>query len=66
MQTCKITGANTVLSTEALALDNSDFEDSLQYVCARSEGCDVIISNDKRFYQGEIDVLNSDIFIDNY
>ena len=66
VQTCKITGANNALSSEALALDNSDFEDSLQYVCAKSEGCDYIISNDKRFYQGEIDVLNSDKFVDGF
>lgn len=36
-----------------------DLEDILQYVCAKKEKCNLIISNDKKFYKGEIEVLSS-------
>ena len=41
-------------------------EDSLQYVCAKYENCDQIITNDKGFYNGELKTLNSVEFIDKY
>jgi predicted nucleic acid-binding protein len=63
VQDCKVIGADNNLSIEALNLDNSDFEDSLQYVCAKNSGCEYIISNDKSFYRGEIEVLSSSEFV---
>jgi len=63
VQDCKVVGADNNLSMEALNLDNSDFEDSLQYICAKNSGCEYIISNDKKFYHGEIEVLSSSEFV---
>jgi len=63
VQNCKVIGADNNLSIEALDLDNNDFEDSLQYVCAKNSGCEYIISNDKKFYHGEIEVLSSSEFV---
>ncbi len=66
VKNCKIVGANNKISNDALNLDNNDFEDSLQYVCAKYENCDQIITNDKGFYNGELKTLNSVEFIDKY
>ena len=37
----------------------SDLEDTIQFVMARKEKCDYIISNDKGFYSHEIPLLSS-------
>ena len=37
----------------------SDLEDTIQYVMARKERCDYIITNDKQFYSYEIPLLSS-------
>ena len=66
VQNCKIVGANNELSMEALALDNNDFEDSLQYVCAKHERCEQIITHDKGFYLGDIDIVSSSEFVDGF
>lgn len=36
---------------------SSDFEDVLQYVCAKKFDCDVILTNDKSFYSQDIRVI---------
>jgi len=36
-----------------------DLEDTLQYVLARKEGCQLILSNDENFYSPDIEVLNT-------
>ncbi len=59
---CKVLGMNNALSLEALEIESSDFEDALQFVAAKSEGCEVIISNDKRFYSQDIPVVASSDF----
>ena len=66
IQNCKIVGADNKLSLEAVDLDNNDIEDSLQYVCAKNEGCEKIITNDKGFYVGEIEVVGSEKFVDGF
>ena len=43
-----------------------DLEDTLQYVLAQKENCDMIISNDKRFASKEIELLSSEAFIKKY
>lgn len=49
---------------KALALRAKDFEDSLQYFCAQSAQCDVIITrNEKDFDFSEITVLSPDLFL---
>jgi len=37
----------------------SDLEDTIQYVMARKEKCDYIITNDKSFASGDVPVLSS-------
>ncbi|CAA6801354.1 MAG: Ribonuclease [uncultured Sulfurovum sp.] len=37
-----------------------DLEDTIQYVMARKEGCDYIITNDKAFASGDVPVLSSE------
>ncbi len=39
-----------------------DLEDTMQYILAKKEGCDVIISNDKEFYASDIKVVSSQEF----
>ncbi|MDQ7068239.1 MAG: PIN domain-containing protein [Sulfurimonas sp.] len=42
--------------------DYNDLEDTLQYVLAQESGCDIIISNDKKFVSKEIKLLNAQNF----
>ena len=51
---------------EALAIDNNDLEDNLQYVRAINSKATLIISNDIKFYQGKIEVMNSRAFVEKY
>jgi predicted nucleic acid-binding protein len=46
--------------------DYVDFEDSIQYIMARNEGCDVIVSNDKNFVSKEIFCLSSEQFVERH
>lgn len=43
-----------------------DFEDALQYVLAKKEKCDLIISNDNDFYSPDILTLSSKDFYEKY
>ena len=43
-----------------------DLEDTLQYVLAQKENCELIISNDNRFMSKEIELLSSEAFIKKY
>ena len=65
-QSFTVIGADNKMFDIALKLDNHDLEDSVQYVCAHTEQCNVIVSNDKKFYSGELDVLNSTAFVQRY
>lgn len=38
--------------------EKDDFEDVLQYVCAKKGECRAIVTNDKGFYRGEIDLIS--------
>ncbi len=66
VKNCKITSVSNDLSLEALILDNNDFEDSLQYVCAKNEACEQIVTNDKGFYLGELEVVSSVGFVEGF
>lgn len=66
VKNCKITSVSNDLSLEALTLDNNDFEDSLQYVCAKNEACEQIVTNDKGFYVGELEVVSSVGFVEGF
>jgi len=65
-QTCVITGASNSMIRDALAIDNSDLEDNLQYLMAKESRCEVIITNDKNFYSKDIEILSSLEFLDRY
>ena len=61
-----IVGADNKVFKLAFNIDNHDLEDTVQYVCASVEKCDVIVSNDKRFYRGDVEVLGSLEFVEKY
>ncbi len=47
-----------------LALEKDlDFEDVLQCLCAKAHGCDVLITNDKKFYDCGLEISSSEVFI---
>ncbi len=65
--TFTIVGPDNAIIDEALALKNSDFEDSVQFIVAKNLACDVIVTNDKDFVQNsEIEVLSSKQFLEKY
>ncbi len=43
-----------------------DLEDTLQYILAQKAKCDLIISNDARFYSKEIELMSSSEFVQKY
>ena len=46
--------------------DYSDFEDTIQYIMALENKCDVIVTNDKRFVGKEFRVLSSGAFVEEF
>lgn len=62
----KIVGADNNIINKALEIDNNDLEDNIQYLLAISYSCDYIITNDKRFYQGEIETMSSSSFVNRF
>ena len=48
------------IQKEAMGIvkDKDDFEDVLQYVCAKKGECSAIVTNDKGFYRGEIELIS--------
>lgn len=61
-----VIGADNETIKQALDIENSNLEDNLQYISAKSAMCDVIISNDKNFYVNDIEVLSSKEFVGRY
>jgi len=61
-----VVGADNKVFKLALNLKNNDLEDSVQYFCAKVSKCDVIITNDKNFYQGDIKTVSSKEFASQY
>ncbi len=43
-----------------------DFEDVLQCLCAKENGCEVLITNDKKFYNCGIKIMTSREFVELY
>jgi predicted nucleic acid-binding protein len=39
-----------------------DLEDTMQYILAKKENCDLIISNDENFYADDIEIMSSEEF----
>ena len=61
-----IVGADNTIIKQSLIFENSDLEDNIQYLLALDTTCDCIITNDKGFYYGEINILTSSEFIDKF
>lgn len=47
---------DTIKEAMGLMGEKDDFEDVLQYVCALRSRSDLIVTNDKNFYRGEIEL----------
>ena len=47
---------DTIKEAMGLMKGQDDFEDLLQYVCALRSHSDLIVTNDKTFYRGEIEI----------
>ena len=52
----------TTLSAEK----NLDLEDVLQCLCAKENGCKILITNDKKFYNCGLEILSTEAFLDKY
>ncbi len=50
----------------ALEIKNKNLEDNLQYISAKKSNCDLIVTNDKSFYKGELNVFSSVDFVNKY
>lgn len=59
----KVVGVSNDMISKALKIDNKDFEDTLQYIGAKSFDCDCVITNDKNFYKDGIETLSSSEFV---
>ena len=44
--------------------DYTDMEDTIQYILAKKMGCDLIVTNDKRFVSKEIERVKSENFME--
>jgi len=59
-------GKNVIDEAIKLSLEkNLDFEDILQCLCAKANGCQTIITSDKSFYDCGIEVVDTDGFMNN-
>ena len=65
-QSFSVQGAGNTIIQDALLLANDDIEDNIQYHIALYAECDCIVSNDKGFYRGDIEILGSVMFVDRY
>jgi len=41
-----------------------DLEDVLQCLCAKENGCDVFITNDRKFYDCGINIMTTEAFLE--
>ena len=60
-------GLDVIKSATNLSLENSlDLEDVLQCLCAKQNGCEVLITNDNKFYDCGLEVYKTVEFLDKY
>ncbi len=45
---------------------NLDLEDVLQCLCAKENGCQILITNDKKFYDCGIEILTAESFLEKH
>ena len=61
-----VVGLSNEIISKALEIEHDDFEDTLQYLSAKSFDSDCIITNDKSFYKADIETLSSQEFVKKY
>ena len=60
-------GLEVIKSATNLSLENSlDLEDVLQCLCAKQNGCEVLITNDNKFYDCGLEIYKTVEFLDKY
>jgi len=60
-------GTNVIKNATQEALQkNLDLEDVLQCLCAKENGCQVLITNDKKFHDCGIEILTAETFLKKY
>ena len=50
-------------ATDVSLENNVDLEDVLQCLCAKENGCKILITNDKKFYDCGIDIMTVEDFL---
>ena len=65
-QTFIINGASNDMIAQALKIQNNDLEDNIQYLIAKQNNCDIIITNNQNFYSKDIKTVNSIEFKQRY
>ena len=59
-------GREVVRRAVDLSLEKDlDLEDALQCLCAKENGCEVLITNDKKFYDCGMQIMHSAEFLEN-
>ena len=61
-----IAGISNEIISKTLEIENNDFEDTLQYLSAKSADCEYVITNDKSFYKADLKTISSSEFIEKY
>jgi predicted nucleic acid-binding protein len=57
---------NVIKNAITLSLEKDlDLEDVLQCLCAKENGCEVLITHDKKFYDCGIEIMNCEYFLKN-
>ncbi len=60
-------GKDVITQAIEISLEqNIDFEDTLQCLCAKENGCDFLISNDGKFYDCGVDIITSEEFLQKF
>jgi len=58
-------GSTVISNAIELSLGKTlDFEDVTQCLCAKENGCDVLITNDKKFYNCGVEIMTIEEFLD--
>ena len=60
-------GINVIKNATQIALqENLDLEDLLQCLCAKENGCHILITNDKKFCDCGLEMLSTKAFLEKY
>ena len=60
-------GYTLIKNAITLSLENNlDLEDTLQCLCAKENGCEILITNDNKFYNCGLEIYKTAEFLDKY